>query len=78
MSSAWAPGTGDSSPEGMEPWDVLEAMFILGEHPKVRALDVVCIDPLRDVRMITARMGVSVILTFLGGYVVGSTGTRGY
>ena len=78
MSSAWAPGCGNSTPEGLEPWDVLEAMYILGEHPKVKALDVVCIDPFRDVRMITARMGVSVILTFLGGYVVRSTGTRGY
>ena len=66
----YAFGTGAASPEGMDPWDLLEAMFALGLHPKVRAMDLVCIDPLRDFRDYTARMGASIILTFLGGYVL--------
>jgi formiminoglutamase len=78
LSHCFSPGTGNSSPEGMDAWDVVEAMFILGQHPSVRALDVVCIDPLRDVGDATARMGASTILTFLGGFVVRHTGGRGY
>ncbi|MSO93023.1 MAG: formimidoylglutamase [Rhodospirillales bacterium] len=71
-------GTAAATPEGMEAWDLLEALFTLGQHPKVRALDLVCIDPLRDFREYTARMGGSSILTFLGGYVIRKTGGRGY
>lgn len=78
LARCFAPGTGNSSPEGLEAWDAVEAMFILGQHKLVRALDVVCIDPLRDVVDSTARMGASVILSFLGGFVIRHTGTRGY
>ncbi len=78
LSCAYAPGTGASTPEGLEAWDVLEAMFVLGQHPKVKALDVVCIDPLRDLREATAKMGASLILTFLGGAVLRLTDGRGY
>ncbi len=78
LSLPYAFGTGAASPEGMDPWDVLEGLFTLGQHPKVRAMDLVCIDPLRDFRDATAKMGASIILTFLGGYVLRKTGTRGY
>lgn len=78
ISSAWAPGTGASTPEGMEPWDALEAMFGLGREPKVKALDIVCIDPLRDLREATAKLGASLVLTFLGGLVPRRTGGKGY
>jgi len=74
----YAFGTSAASPEGLQPWDLLEAMFILGQHPKVVALDIVCIDPLRDFRDYTSRMGASLILTFLGGFVLRHTGGRGY
>lgn len=69
LAAPFAPGTGSASPEGMEVWDLLEGLFVLGGHPKVRALDLVCIDPLRDVRDITAKAGASILLTFLGGRV---------
>jgi formiminoglutamase len=62
----------------MDAWDLLEAMFILGRHEKVKAIDVVGIDPLLDVRDATAKMGASIIATFLGGYVIRTTGRRGY
>jgi formiminoglutamase len=71
-------GTGAMSPEGLEPWDLLEAMFKLGNHPKVKAIDLVCIDPLRDYRDYTARVGCSIILTYLGGLLLRITGNRGY
>ena len=78
VSSAWAPGTGASTPEGMEPWDALEAVFALGREPRVKALDIVCIDPLRDLREATAKLGASLVLTFLGGLVPRLTGGNGY
>jgi len=78
LSSVYAPGSGASTPEGMSAWDMVEAMFILGQHPKVKALEVCCIDPLLDVRMQTVKMGASAVLTFLGGYVIRRTGGRGY
>lgn len=78
LSLPYAFGTGAASPEGVEVWDLLEAMFLLGQHPNVRALDLVCIDPLRDFRDYTSRTGASIILTFLGGHLIEKTGGRGY
>ena len=78
LSLPYAFGTGAASPEGLSPWDLLEAMFILGKNPKVVALDIVCIDPLRDFRDYTSRMGASILLTFLGGFVLRHTGGKGY
>lgn len=63
----WAIGTSASSPEGLSAWQLLEGMFLCGQHPKVAALDVVEIDPTRDVKDLTARSGCSTILTFLAG-----------
>jgi len=78
MEAAYAPGTGYATPEGLGPWEVLEAMFVLGQDRRVKAMDYVCMDPLRDVREVTAKMGASIILTFLAGYLVRRTGGRGY
>jgi len=74
----WAIGTSAYSPEGLSGWDVLEAMFLCGQHPKVAGLDVVEIDPSRDVRDLTARSGCSTILTFLAGLQRRLHGDRGY
>ena len=74
----WAAGTSAASPEGLSAWDLLEAMFICGQDSRVAALDVVEIDPTRDVRDQTARSGCSVILTFLAGLYRRVHGDRGY
>ncbi|CAN5900026.1 formimidoylglutamase [soil metagenome] len=60
-------GTSAASPEGLSAWQLLEGMFACGKYPKVQALDVVEIDPSRDVKDLTARSGCSVVLTFLAG-----------
>jgi len=78
LSLPYAFGTGAASAEGVEAWDALEALFILGQHPKVVGLDIVCIDPLRDVNNSTARVGTSLILTFLGGFMLRHLGGKGY
>ena len=63
----WAVGTAASTAEGLSAWQLLEAIFACGQHPKVAALDLVEIDPSRDVKDLTARTGCSVLLTFLAG-----------
>lgn len=67
LEPAFAPGTGGPVSGGMAPWDLLDAVYYLGRCPQVKALDLVCIDPLKDVKDLTVKMGCSVILTFLGG-----------
>jgi formiminoglutamase len=74
----WAVGTSASSPEGLSAWDLLEAVFICGQHAKVAALDVVEIDPMRDVSDLTARSGCSTILAFLAGLYRRLYSNRGY
>ena len=74
----WAAGTSASSPEGLSAWDLLEAMFVCGQHPKVAALDVVEVDPTRDTHDHTARSGCSTVLTFLAGLYRRLYGDRGY
>jgi len=71
-------GTSAASPEGLSAWQLLEAMWLCGQYSKVAALDVVEIDPTRDVRDLTARSGCSVILTFLAGLYRRQYGNRGY
>lgn len=71
-------GTSAASPEGLSAWQLLEAMWLCGQHPKVAAMDVVEIDPTRDVKDLTARSGCSVILTFLAGLYRRLYGDRGY
>jgi formiminoglutamase len=60
-------GTGASSPEGMTPYELLDALFALGQDPRVRCFDLVEIDPTRDVAGMTAKTGATALLTFLGG-----------
>ena len=74
----WATGTSASSPEGLSAWDLMEAMFIVGQHPKVAAIDVVEVDPTRDVQDVTSRSACTAILTFLAGLHRRLHGNRGY
>lgn len=74
----YAIGTGAATPEGMDPWDLLEAIFQLGQNPKVQAFDLVCIDPSKDMADLTSRMGASIILVFLAGLYKRLKGGRGY
>lgn len=63
----FAIGTSATSPEGLSAWQLLEAVWNCGLDPKVQAMDLVEIDPSRDVKDLTSRTGCSVILTFLAG-----------
>ena len=49
----------------MSAWQLMEAVWACGLDPKVQAMDLVEIDPGKDVKDLTSRTGCSVILTFL-------------
>jgi formiminoglutamase len=68
MDQAFAPGTGASLPGGLTPWQAYESLYQLGRNAHVAGLDVVEVDPSRDVLDITARLATKLVLTFLAGY----------
>ncbi len=75
----YAPGTAAATADGISPTDLLEALFILGQDPRVAAIDFVELDPTRDVAEITTRTFASAILTFLAGLFLRlNDGWRGY
>ena len=75
----YAPGTAAATADGLSPTDLLEALFVLGQDPRVMAIDFVELDPTRDVADITIRTFGSAILTFLAGYFLRRhDGWRGY
>lgn len=81
LESAYAPGTGAATAEGIHPMDLYEALFTLGQHPKVGAIDFVEHDPARDVGNITGRHVTTSVLTFLSGLFLrdhAEDGWRGY
>lgn len=75
----YAPGTAAATADGIHPTDLFEALFILGQNPRVTAIDFVELDPYRDVAEITTRTFNSAMLTFLAGYFLRKNdGWRGY
>lgn len=75
----YATGTGAASPEGLHPLDLYEALFTLGQHPKVAAIDFVEHDPVRDVSTTTGRTMTGALLSFLAGlFLRRNEGWRGY
>jgi formiminoglutamase len=76
---AYTPGTGAATPEGLHPMDLSEALFTLGQHPKVGIIDLVEHDPVKDVAGITGRTLTTAFLTFLSGlFLRRNDGWRGY
>ncbi|SDM37326.1 agmatinase family protein [Bacillus sp. OK048] len=68
---AFAPGVPASTPGGMTTEELLEGVLAAGRHPKVKAMDIVCLDPLRDTKdQPTVKLGTHVFLTFLTGVML--------
>jgi formiminoglutamase len=67
MDPAYAQGTGSPCSGGLEPGEIFEAVYRLGACPQVRALDLVEVDPLRDVKAATSQLAVITIMSFLAG-----------
>jgi formiminoglutamase len=68
LDQASLPGSPGSSPGGMVSWDLFEAVHQLGMQEKVQAIDFVCLDPFRDVGMVSVRTMTHTVLSFLSGY----------
>ena len=49
LDRTFAPAASGSRPGGLAPWELRRAARICGLHPRVRAIDLVEIDPTRDV-----------------------------
>jgi formiminoglutamase len=64
---ALAPGAPAAQPGGLLPSDLTEAAFIAGKHPSVVAIDIVEVDPERDVADATVRLAALILLSFAAG-----------
>jgi formiminoglutamase len=62
------PGAPASTPGGMYTDELFEAVHLAGKCQKVKAMDIVCLDPQKDVAGATVKAGVHVMLSFLTGY----------
>jgi formiminoglutamase len=68
---AHAPGVPASTPGGMTTAELLDGVLAAGCHPKVKAMDIVCLDPLKDYQVQpTVKLGTHVFLTFVSGVML--------
>lgn len=61
-----APGTCAPNPGGLTSAQVLEAVFLIGQHPLLRGFDVVEVAPPLDIQNLTSQMGAAIVMQFLG------------
>jgi formiminoglutamase len=67
LDRSFAPASPGSRPGGLTPAEVQEAVRVCGRHPKVRALDIVEVDPTQDVADVTVLAAASFLLAFAAG-----------
>ncbi|MBB6448605.1 formiminoglutamase [Geomicrobium halophilum] len=62
------PAAPAATPGGMYTEELFEAVQIIGKHPTVKAMDIVCLDPRKDLGQQTIKSAVHTMLSFLTGY----------
>ncbi len=67
LDRAFAPATPGSRPGGLAPWQLRQAARLCGRAPNVRALDIVEIDPTRDISDVTVLAAAACLLSFASG-----------
>ena len=67
LDRAYAPACPGSRPGGTFPDEAADAAWRLGKHPKVRAMDIVEVDPTQDVADVTVLTAASFLLSFAAG-----------
>jgi formiminoglutamase len=67
LDRTFAPATSGSRPGGLAPWELRRAARLCGLHPRVRAIDLVEIDPTRDVADATSLAAAACLLSFASG-----------
>lgn len=71
---AYGPGVPATTPGGMRTDELFAAVFIAGCDMRVKAMDIVCLDPVKDVAQATVKAGVHTMLSFLTGYCLRTRG----
>ncbi len=69
LDRAFAPACPGARPGGLTPWELKRAAFLCGTHPKVRAIDLVEVDPTQDVADVTVLATGACLLSFASGVV---------
>lgn len=69
LDRAFAPATPGSRPGGLTPWELRRVAWMCGFHPKVRAVDLVEVDPTQDVADATLLSTAACLLAFASGVV---------
>jgi formiminoglutamase len=67
LDRAFAPACAGSRPGGLQPWMLRRAARLCGAHPSVRIIDIVEIDPTKDVADSTVLAAASFFLAFASG-----------
>ncbi|HXA65351.1 MAG TPA: agmatinase family protein [Bryobacteraceae bacterium] len=67
LDRTFAPAASGSRPGGLAPWELRRAARLCGLHPRVRAIDLVEIDPTRDVADATSLAAAACLLSFTSG-----------
>lgn len=67
LDRAFAPAAPGSRPGGLMPWQMRIAARMCGASPKVRAMDLVELDPARDTGDITSLSAAALLLSFASG-----------
>jgi formiminoglutamase len=67
LDRAFSPATNGSRPGGLAPWELRSAVRLFGLNGKVRVLDLVELDPEKDVADITVFTAASCLLSFASG-----------
>ncbi|WP_047983851.1 formimidoylglutamase [Ornithinibacillus californiensis] len=74
LDQAFAPGCPVIGPGGMDSTTLLEGINLAAQHDKVKAMDIVEIDPTIDIRNMTSRVAAYVLLEFMKGKKMASKG----
>ncbi|MBA2622221.1 MAG: arginase family protein [Chthoniobacterales bacterium] len=67
LDRAFAPACPGSRPGGLQPWMVRQAARLCGQHERVRMMDIVEVDPTKDVADTTCLAAASFFLAFASG-----------
>jgi formiminoglutamase len=69
LDRAFAPACPGSRPGGLTPWELRRAAFLCGINAKVRAIDLVEVDPTQDVAAATTLATGTCLLSFVAGLI---------
>ncbi len=67
LDRAFAPACSGARPGGLQPWMVRQAARICGQHDKVLIMDIVEVDPTKDIADVTKMAAASFLLAFAAG-----------